>query len=68
MRSLEEEKNALLDYIEESVSGNDESESKCIEIYNNNHNHRLTMNEMNQKMNELGQIIKALEADKANLY
>ena len=64
VRLLEEEKNALLDYIEESATATENSRRD-----NDNdgqEDYRMTMNDA--KIEEMSNLIKTLEADKANLY
>ena len=65
VQKLEEEKNALLDFIEESEASKHESQ---IQNELNAEGNKLTSNEMNIKMAEMSQFIRQLEAEKAHLY
>ena len=65
VQKLEEEKNALLDFIEESEASKHESQ---IQNELNAEGNKLTSNEMNIKMAEMCQFIRQLEAEKAHLY
>ena len=65
VQKLEEEKNALLDFIEESEASKHESQ---IQNELNAEGSKLTSNEMNIKMAEMSQFIRQLEAEKAHLY
>ena len=65
VQKLEEEKNALLDFIEESEASKHESQ---IQNELNAEGSKLTSNEMNIKMTEMSQFIRQLEAEKAHLY
>ena len=65
VQKLEEEKNALLDFIEESEASKHESQ---IQNEFNAEGSKLTSNEMNMKMVEMSQLIRQLEAEKAHLY
>jgi len=65
VRLLEEEKNALLDYIEESATATENSRRENEEP---SQDHGMTMHEANWKFEEMSNLIKTLEADKTNLY
>ena len=65
LQKLEEEKNALLDYIEESEAS--KHESKILNEMSTEGS-KMSPNEMNMKMVEMSQMIRQLEAEKAHLY
>ena len=65
VHKLEEEKNALLDYIEESEAS--KHESKILNEMSTEGS-KMSPNEMNMKLVEMSQMIRQLEAEKAHLY
>ena len=65
VQKLEEEKNALLDYIEESEASKHESQ---IQNEMSTERSKMSPNEMNIRLAEMSQMVRHLEAEKAHLY